>query len=189
MRVGDIAVEPVFDGAAHLPATQAVPGTTENDWLPYHRFLDSGGRLPIELGGLLIRSGGRLVLVDAGVGPATVGPFTGGKLLDSLAAHGAEADAITDVVFTHLHFDHVGWASLDGRAVFANATYHCSAQDWDHFVGLDAHVTAKLEPLQDRIETWDADGPLLPGIGSRAAPGHTPGSTVLELSSGTQRAG
>jgi glyoxylase-like metal-dependent hydrolase (beta-lactamase superfamily II) len=98
----------VLDGTAHLPATQAVPGTIEDDWLPHHRFLDSSGRLPIELGGLLIRSGNRLVLVDTGVGPATVGPFTGGKLPDSLAAHGAEATAITDVVFTHLHFDHVG---------------------------------------------------------------------------------
>ena len=48
--------------------------------------------------------------------------------------------------------------------------------------------SATLPALADRLETWDRDGPLLPGIDARLAPGHTPGSTILVLSSGTSRA-
>ena len=40
----------------------------------------------------------------------------------------------------------------------------------------------------DRFETWTGDGPILPGVDARSAPGHTPGSTVVVLSSGAERA-
>ncbi len=76
-------------------------------------------------GGFLIRPpGDRLVLVDAGIGARSGemmsgnGHFHGGELLNSLGALGVRADDITDVVFTHLHFDHVGWASHNGQSHF-----------------------------------------------------------------------
>ena len=37
-----------------------------------------------------------------------------GTMLASLVAAGVEPAEVTDVVFTHLHFDHIGWASADG---------------------------------------------------------------------------
>jgi glyoxylase-like metal-dependent hydrolase (beta-lactamase superfamily II) len=116
------------------------------------------------------------------------GPFAGGAFLQSLAAHGVTPSEVTDVVFTHLHFDHVGWATRKGEVVFPNATYRCDRRDWTHFVGPDPGATRKLSPVESRLETWDASGPLLPGIDVLAAPGHTPGSTVVVLSSGADRA-
>ena len=43
--------------------------------------------------------------------------FQGGELLNSLAAQQVRRTDITDVVFTHLHFDHIGWASREGAVV------------------------------------------------------------------------
>jgi glyoxylase-like metal-dependent hydrolase (beta-lactamase superfamily II) len=188
MRVGELEVVPVWDGSAQLDPTAFVAGSTHQDWQSHPRLLDADGRLPIELGGFLVRGGRALILVDAGIGPITVGPFGGGAFLRSLAGHGVEPTRITDVVFTHLHFDHVGWASLGGEAVFPNATYHCSALDWDYLVGTDARVTEKLEPLRDRFRFWQGDGELSPGLAIRGAPGHTPGSTIVIVSSGAERA-
>jgi glyoxylase-like metal-dependent hydrolase (beta-lactamase superfamily II) len=78
------------------------------------------------------------------------------------------------------------------RRLFPNARFRCHAADWDHFVGQPGDAvsgfSAKLLALRDRLETWDADGTLLPGIDTHHAPGHTPGSTVLVLSSGSARA-
>jgi glyoxylase-like metal-dependent hydrolase (beta-lactamase superfamily II) len=149
--------------------------------------------LEFALGGFLVRAPGeRLVLVDAGIGARTgaimngTGKFTGGELLDSLAAQGVQAADITDVVFTHLHFDHVGWASHEGAIVFPNATYRCDARDWEHFRD-NERVQPILEPIQTRLATWDDSGPLCPGLDTMSAPGHTPGSTILVLSSGTAR--
>src|SRR5688572_15087375 len=85
-------------------------------------------------GGFLIRGPDVLALVDVGMGYVERMPEMGGKLLESLSALGHPPDDITDVVFSHLHFDHIGWASKDGAPVFPNATYRCHSKDWDHFI-------------------------------------------------------
>lgn len=163
-------------------------GRDEADWDPHRALLAEDGTLEMAMGGFLVRDGDRTVLVDTGVGDLRRGVFTGGRLLEELAALGVPPGDVTDVVLTHLHFDHVGWTTHHGEIVFPRATYRCDRRDWEHFVGPDPGATRKLSPLADRLETWDGTGSLLPGIDTVAAPGHTPGSTVVVLSSGTERA-
>src|SRR5581483_2910434 len=114
MQVGELLVTPVLDGRFELPATLFFPKTYEQDWIPHRQFLNEDGMLPL----------------DAGVGPPSPGPAFG-MFLDELAAQGVQPAEVTDVVFTHLHFDHIGWASADGAPVFPNATYRCHREDWD----------------------------------------------------------
>jgi glyoxylase-like metal-dependent hydrolase (beta-lactamase superfamily II) len=189
MRIGDIEIQSVLDGTAQIPVKVAFEAMPDEAWQPHRRFLtDDGRHIEMALGGFLIRTGDRLVLVDAGVGLAGGEIFKGGLLLSSLAECGVEPGDITDVVFTHLHFDHVGWATRKGAVVFTNATYRCDSRDWAHFVGPDPGATRKLSPLADRMSFWDRSSPLLPGIDVLSAAGHTPGSTVVVVSSGTERA-
>jgi glyoxylase-like metal-dependent hydrolase (beta-lactamase superfamily II) len=192
MKIGDLVVEPVFDGMMKAPAT-SFKGITDEQWAPHRRFLDADGMLEFALGGFLVRGpGDRLVLVDAGAGVSSgtimggSARYVGGDLLKSLAALSVRPEDITDVVFTHLHWDHVGWASQDGAVVFPRATYRCDARDWEHFRTTE-RVQALLGPIEDRLTTWDGSGPLGPGIDAMSAPGHTPGSTIVVLSSGTAR--
>jgi glyoxylase-like metal-dependent hydrolase (beta-lactamase superfamily II) len=112
----------------------------------------------------------------------------GGRFLIELEALGVRPEQVTDVLLTHLHFDHVGWSTHHGDVVFKNATYRCDVRDWEHFVGPDPAATKKLLPLEGQLEPWNGSGPLLPGIDTMSAPGHTPGSTILVVSSGTDRA-
>jgi glyoxylase-like metal-dependent hydrolase (beta-lactamase superfamily II) len=188
MRVGDLDVLPVIDGAATYPISDPFLGMPPDAWLPHRQFLTSDGELELALGGFLVRSGDRVVLIDCGVGRVNSGPFKGGAFLDSLAGHGVAPEAVTDVLFTHLHFDHVGWATQQGTVVFPNATYRCDERDWHHFVGPDPAATRKLAPIADRMTFWDRSGPVLPGLDAMVAPGHTPGSTIIVLSSGAARA-
>jgi glyoxylase-like metal-dependent hydrolase (beta-lactamase superfamily II) len=123
-----------------------------------------------------------------------------GELPRSLAAIGVRPDEVTDLVFTHLHFDHIGWASADGAPFFPNATIWCASADLEHFlagpdeehfVGFVFHaltVAQRLDPVLDRIETWESDRTLVPGVDVRLAPGHTPGSSVVVVSDGAARA-
>lgn len=197
MRIGDIEIHGVIDGIARAVPSEAFrwgagdstgPGLEDADWEPHRALLAADGMLEMALGGFLIRTGERLVLVDAGIGVFDRGVFKGGAMLDNLRALGVEPDDVTDVVFTHLHFDHTGWATRDAQPVFGGATYHCDAADWAHFVPGDERATRKLSPIEDRLSTWDTDRTLLPGIDVRRAPGHTPGSTIVVVSSGTDRA-
>lgn len=123
-----------------------------------------------------------------------------GALLGALADLGVQAEEVTDLVFTHLHFDHIGWASAGGSAVFPNATVRCAAADLDYFLaGPDEEqfvsfvfgalpAAQRLAPVLEHVETWESDGTLMPGVDVRLAPGHTPGSSVFVLSDGPARA-
>jgi len=197
MQVGDIEILPVLDGVARMPPTEAYlagvdeerpRGGEEADWAPHASFLADDGLLEMAMGGFLVRSGDRVVLVDTGLGDIQRAPYMGGQLLASLAAVGVTPQDVTDVVLTHLHFDHVGWTTRHGEIVFPQATYRCDQRDWEHFVGPDPGATKKLSPLAGRLEPWDGSGRLLPGIDTMAAPGHTPGSTIIVLSAGDERA-
>jgi glyoxylase-like metal-dependent hydrolase (beta-lactamase superfamily II) len=243
MNVGDIVVEPALDGhiLSKLHGTRPFPPADSPQMADQDGMVHPDGLVESTLGGFLVRSADRVVLVDAGGGPPIPGgyapptidfddpddPIAGslrargleageladaivadlragdivhGDLPDALVALGVRADDVTDVIFTHLHFDHIGWASADGAPFFPNATYRCAAADLDYFLaGPDeeqftsalfcaATARERLAPVLDRIETWATDGALLPGIDVRLAPGHTPGSSVIVLSRGNERA-
>jgi hypothetical protein len=69
VQVGALTIEGVSDGSLAVPPT-ALFNKTDQDWLQHSQFLDDDGMLPVEMGGFLVRSGERLVLVDTGIGRA-----------------------------------------------------------------------------------------------------------------------
>ncbi len=191
--VGDVAIAPVFDGQAfENPREVLLRPTFEGDpWAHHSHLLNAEGQLELTMGAYLIRTGDRLMLIDAGVGMIDNGQFKGGGLLTSLLELGVEPADVTDVILTHLHFDHVGWATRKGEIVFPNATYRCHSADWHHFVerdGADAGAIKKLSPITPQLELFDNDHTVASGVDLRHAPGHTPGSVIVIVSSGTDRA-
>ena len=190
MELGDFRIDPVIDGEGRFKPTLSFAGTSEQDWAPHADLLDERGRLPFVMGGFLVRGGGRTSLVDLGLGHGTVMGITGGAMLDNLAALGVAPEDITDVMFTHLHIDHIGWCAVDGIPTFPNATYRASQADARYFLvdHRDTVETPRLAPIADRLATWGPGEQLAPGIDTLHAPGHTPGSTVIVVSSGTERA-
>ena len=91
---------------------------------------------------LLIEEDNRLILIDTGMGDKQDDKFFGHYFLNgndsldsSLAKHGFTKDDITDVVLTHLHFDHCGGSIIrvDDQLVpaFKNATYWSNEKHWN----------------------------------------------------------
>lgn len=177
-------------GAAHFPVLDGVRGLEPGDWAAYPEHLDADGLFRMTFGGYLVRTGDRVVLVDVGVGPRPFAPPGipapyDGVLPESLRAEGLAPGDVTDVVLTHLHLDHIGWVSVDGQPTFPNATYRMAAQELAAVA--PPPVKELMAPVHDRIETWDRDTGLLPGVDVRMAPGHTPGTSVVVVSSGDDR--
>jgi glyoxylase-like metal-dependent hydrolase (beta-lactamase superfamily II) len=192
MDVGTIRIESILDGVLASPAAEMLvrPGV-DDPWGPHQGLIGVDGMLHLPVGGFLVRTADRLVLVDAGLGPFDRDDMRSGALLDSLRATGVSPSEITDVVLTHLHFDHVGWVSQKGAVVFDNAVYRCHSADWEHFVtDHDALEGArrKLGPIESRLEMFSGDTTIAPGVDLRDAPGHTPGSAIVVVSSGAERA-
>jgi glyoxylase-like metal-dependent hydrolase (beta-lactamase superfamily II) len=134
---------------------------------------------------LLIEDGGKLILVDTGIGDKQDAKFFshyylhGSDTLDSsLAAHGFHRDDITDVLLTHLHFDHCGGSIVrtpDGRLVpaFRNARYWSHSRHWDWAVNPNDREKASflrenILPIQEsgQLHFVDTHGGFMPGTGA-----------------------
>lgn len=123
---------------------------------------------------------GRNILFDAGVG---------GALMHNLDSVGVSADQITDICFTHLHYDHIGGLVQgdSAKAVFGNAILHISKAEYDAWTtGAlskgESMVPVVLKSYEGRIDVF-TDEVGLPGVKAIAAPGHTPGHTMYDLGS------
>lgn len=164
---------------------------------------DHRNRVPVALRCLLAEGRGRRVLVDTGIGDrwdARQRDIYGmdrraGQLLTELEAAGVPRASITDVVLTHLHFDHVGGACLDlanGMApAFAEARWWVQRQQWDWAQNpserdRNSFRDEDFEALADtgRLELLDGPEEIIPGLRLHPAHGHTPGMQVPEFSTG-----
>jgi glyoxylase-like metal-dependent hydrolase (beta-lactamase superfamily II) len=188
MQLGEFRVDHVVDGRGRFKPRMVFPQASAEEWAMHDHLFDEDGLLPFTMGGFLIRGHDRTILVDAGLGPGELMGITAGQLLDNLAALAVAPSDVTDVVFTHLHIDHVGWSSHEGDVVFPNATYRCAPAEWEHFmVDHRGSEAERLAPAGERFELWEAGASIAPGLDTLSTPGHTPGSTTLVLSSGTER--
>ncbi len=196
LRCGDVVATYVTDGVMALRPAVFFPQIPDDYWSSDPQLLDGGARVVMSAGGLLIERDSRLLLIDAGVGPMTqdtpLGTFDFGSLLDVLTLLRRRPEDIDTVAFTHLHFDHAGWAfTPDGRfnKVFPNARYVLSAQEWaPHADGGDADsfTTPRriIDPLRASAHTLIEDGDeVFPGVRAVVTPGHSPGHTSYVITS------
>ena len=144
----------------------------------------------------LIRSGDRVMLVDAGA-RELFGP-TCGFLIDALAEAGVQPADVTDMFFTHLHPDHVAGAlTPEGGAVFENAAVKvldAERRFWSegNFDAVEVNgadwaglAQAVLGAYDGQVESVAADAELIPGVTAVGIPGHTPGHAGFRVDSGS----
>jgi len=164
---------------------------------------DASNRIELALRCLLLRDGERTVLVDCGVGdkdgPAFRAMFAvadeGATVAERLAECGLRPEEVTDLVLTHLHFDHAGGAvrrDAAGRAVpaFPNAAIHLQRRQWEWAQAPSlrdraSYLAENLEPLaKARLVLRDGEEEILPGLRVRPVHGHTPGMQLVEVDGG-----
>ncbi|MEB3371895.1 MBL fold metallo-hydrolase [Saccharopolyspora mangrovi] len=191
MKVGDLQIVPILDGHSYDPIDTLLVHESGDRWDCPEHPLDARGRIEMTIGGFLIKTGKRTILVDTGIGPVVEDDVQCGSLPQRLQEQGVHPADVTDVLFTHLHHDHVGWATQRDEVFFPRATFRVHEADWEHFVsGSDPveRATRKLGPIEPRLETFSAETQLAPGVFARPAPGHTPGSTIFLIESAGERA-
>lgn len=149
---------------------------------------------------LLIQHGSKLVLIDNGIGEKQDAKFFSHYYLNgtdtlekSLAMHGFHSNDITDVLLTHLHFDHCGGSvKKEGDnfiTAFPNATYWSDSRHWEWATKPNDREKASF--LKENILPIEASGQLkfidthhtdfIPEIGIRHAFGHTEAMMLPEV--------
>ncbi|MDG6105583.1 MBL fold metallo-hydrolase [Dactylosporangium aurantiacum] len=215
IKLGDVTVTRVEEMHGPIMPTGAFfPSVPDEAWRRHEAQLVpdhlGGGMVHVAMQTWVLRSEGRTVLVDTGVGNDKTRPAVEAwdhlrlDFLGNLARAGVRPEDVDLVVNTHLHVDHVGWNTrlVDGEWVptFPNATYLIPRPDfvfWDPANnpgvagGVNEHVFEdSVAPVlaAGQVQLWQDSHTVDAHLRLRAAPGHTPGSSVLILDSGGDRA-
>src|SRR6266540_2264354 len=140
-RLGDLELNILSDGDFYIDAGTTFGIVPRVMWEPYAGPLDSRYRLALGLNCLLLRSQGRLILIETGVGDKPGGwrrqssPVSQGTLMDDFAAMGVQPEEVNVVLNTHLHADQCGWNTriVKGETVptFPNAEYIFVRDEWE----------------------------------------------------------
>jgi len=156
---------------------------------------------------MLVEHGDRLVLIDTGMGDKQSEKFFGyyylfgdDSLKKSIRAAGFDTADITDVVLTHLHFDHCGGAIDFNRSkeiyapAFPNAVYWSSRPHWNWAVNPNPREKASflaenIRPIEESGQLKFAEregrfskGEILPGFRFFFADGHTESQMIPMIS-------
>ncbi|MDK1374438.1 MULTISPECIES: MBL fold metallo-hydrolase [unclassified Sinorhizobium] len=205
VRVGEIDVLVVSDGIIEIPAeamaTNADPAVRAA-WLG-DRFLPQDD-LDWALNAFVVRSGSQTILIDSGLGGEYAGYPRAGQFVHRLEAAGVDLASVTDVVLTHMHFDHVGGLLVDGvkDRLRPDLRVHVSAAEAKFWESPDFSRTAMppefvevirrssrqfLDEYRSHLRTFDEESEVAPGVVVTRTGGHTPGHSVVRLASGGDR--
>jgi glyoxylase-like metal-dependent hydrolase (beta-lactamase superfamily II) len=204
LRVGEIDVMVVSDGVLSLPGAMLghnADPAVRAAWLE-DMFLPPDV-LEWALNVVVVRSGGRTILIDAGMGWSSglaagreVGPATGGRRHRSAS--------VTDVVLTHMHMDHC-WRAARRRGedrLRPDLRIHLAAAEAEFWESPDfsrvsmppgfpdaLRRTAKrfLNEYHSQMRTFETEYEVAPGVVVQRTGGHTPGHSVVRLASGGDR--
>ncbi|MCG6964624.1 MAG: MBL fold metallo-hydrolase [Acidobacteria bacterium] len=199
MMLGDFEITALSDGgsAGDIAKLMSNPELAREILAKDHEAL----LRPTSYNAFLINTGSRFVLVDTGTGSRKPGSTTG-RLLANLEAAGYRPEQVDAVLLTHMHGDHDGGLTDDGRRVFDSATVYVNKHELAYWLDptgenltaerrerMSEQAHAKMDPYikAGKVKTFDGATELLPGIRAVPAYGHTPGHTAYMVESQGQR--
>ncbi|MBN8904913.1 MAG: MBL fold metallo-hydrolase [Rhodospirillales bacterium 69-11] len=206
VRIGEIDVLVFSDGVLPLPTAMLahnVDPATRAGWMS-DMFLPPDA-FDWSLNVVVVQSGGQTILIDAGLGlDPDLNLPRAGQLIKRLAAARIDLAAVTDVVLTHMHMDHVGGLLVDGvkDKLRPDLRIHVAAAEVKFWESPDftqvsmppgfpdaLRATARrfVEEYRSRLRMFDDEQEVAPGVVVRRTGGHTPGHSVVRIASGGDR--
>ncbi|MHA1525121.1 MAG: MBL fold metallo-hydrolase [Alphaproteobacteria bacterium] len=194
--VGDIEMTVLSDGFFTQPSVGMAPGIdapTRNAALAAAG--QTGDALDRPLNVTLLRTPDDLILIDVGSGTRFV-PGAG-LLAEVFEANDIDPEAITKVIFTHAHPDHL-WGTINDfdEISYPNADYYISAAEWNFWMaddvfaklpenrqGFAVGAQKNLNVIKDKINTFKPGDDIVTGIRAIDTAGHTPGHVAIEVGS------
>ena len=205
-KVGAIDVLVISDGVLPIPArtiAHNIEPAVRAAWLE-QEFL-SPEMLEWPLNVVVVRSGGRTILIDAGIGmdPGLNLPQAG-RLVRRLEAAGIDLASVTDVVLTHMHMDHIGGLLIDGvkDRLRPDLRIHVAAAELKFWESPDFSRAVMPAGFPDalrraakrfvndygsQLRPFEEEHEVTPGVVVRRTGGHTPGHSVVRLVSSGDR--
>src|ERR1043165_4028806 len=206
-KVGDAQVNVISDGVNNfnLPDTFVLNVKKDEVNAALEKAHMPKDKMSIQFAPLVINTGGKLVVIDTGNGPAAYASSKGnvGQFAANMAAAGFDPKAIDMVVISHFHGDHVnGLLNAEGGPAFPNAEVLVPAAEYkywmddgemsrasgDRMTGLFKNNRRVFEAgLKKKVTPYEWGKDIAPGLLAVESIGHTPGHTSYVLSSGSDK--
>jgi glyoxylase-like metal-dependent hydrolase (beta-lactamase superfamily II) len=166
---------------------------------------DRRNRITLGLNSLVVQIGGKVALVDAGVGAKELDDeketygLVPSRLLKGLKSLGLAPKDVDVVILTHLHFDHSGGCTKLDRAgnlvpTFPKAKYYVQNLCWQDACTpnerhQEVHRDEDFRPIEERgqLELLDGDEEILPGVWVKVTNGHARGHQIVMVNHGGER--
>jgi glyoxylase-like metal-dependent hydrolase (beta-lactamase superfamily II) len=205
LQVGDIDVLVISDGVLPITAVTMATNAAPADlsaWLK-DMFLPPEV-LDWPLNVAVVRSGGRTILIDSGLGTEFPGFPRAGQLAMRLDGAGIDPASVTDVVLTHLHMDHIGGLLVDGLRgrLRPDVRVHLAAAEAEFWEAPDFSRTVMPAPIPEvlrstaaqfldvyrsQLRPFETEYEVAPGVLIVRTGGHTPGHSIVRLESRGER--
>jgi glyoxylase-like metal-dependent hydrolase (beta-lactamase superfamily II) len=200
--IGDFELTALSDGTYYLDGGAffgVVPKVLWSKRLPS----DEKNRVPTGLNSVLVRGGGKTVLIETGVGNKLSEKMIQiygqpAKLIEALNATGVSPEDIDIVINSHLHFDHCGWNTIRSGdkfvPTFPNAKYYAQEGEWKHAHegqrDLVSYLHENYDPLVEsgQMQLLKGNQEIAPGISVEVVPGHTRDMQAIIIRSGGKTA-
>ena len=206
-KVGDVQVNAIFDGSTTFDLTDSFVLNAKKDEV--NAALDKAflpqGKMSLLFTPLALNMGGKTVVIDTGMGAASLAASKGanGQFAVNLSAAGIDPKSVDAVVISHFHGDHInGLLSADGTPAFPNAEVLVPAVEWKYFMD-DGEMSRAPEGrmqtvfknarrvletgLKKKATPYEWGKEIVPGLLAVETIGHTPGHTSFVLSSGSDK--
>lgn len=202
ITIGNVEVTALLDTGLLMNPHIFLPKHADQMLQEYAGLADERGLMKMAVTCYLLRSNGKNILVDTGLGNRRRPGYPLGHLDESLQAAGLEPGDIDIVLNTHLHIDHVGWNTIDDgegncRVFFPNAQFMFQQAEWDYWMQPqhmeqegNAFLVECVAPLKDtgRIVFATSETAVDEHINFIPTPGHTPGHVAIGIMSAGERA-
>jgi len=203
-RLGNLDLAILSDGVYYQDAGAVFGIVPRIMWERLGILLNARYQMSLGLNSLLVRSDGKNVLIETGVGdkerPLAQTERPAGSLLDELRAVGVTPTDIDIVINTHLHADHCGWNTIKDATgayvpTFPRATYFIQRSEWDAAIAPNERTRAtylaeNMRPLAEagQLELLDGERAITREIVITPTPGHSAGHASVILTSGGESA-
>ncbi|WP_229724118.1 MBL fold metallo-hydrolase [Oxalicibacterium solurbis] len=205
LRLGEMDVLVISDGVLPLPTSTMATNVAPADlaiWLDDNFLPQEAYDWPLNV--MVVRTGDQTILIDAGLGAQFSGFPRAGQFPQRLEAAGIALESVTDVIITHMHMDHVGGLLVDEmkKRLRPDVRIHVSRTEVEFWTSPDFSNTVMPKPVpgvlrttatsfyneyRDRLQIFEDKYEVAPGVVVRLTGGHTPGHSVVDLTSDGER--
>lgn len=202
LRIGNVEILALKDTEGKAPTKMLFPTVTEDQWAPFCAHLaDDCRNLPMTIPSFIVRSQGKTLVIDTGIGAKDRPFFPNGRLPEVLREEGIAHDDVDVVMATHIHIDHVGWhTTQQGESfvpTFPKADHVFVREEFEFFTAPEQANNPQIPwvndcvlPLQGKaqITLVDSEFKLTDEVTLLPTPGHTPAHSAIAIMSAGEAA-